>query len=182
MLFIKIILISLFAYSDNSPAIINSSSMKHVSFGSKIEKALAASKYKNFKPLDNSVFSRDVQKLFKGAKNNLPMATLSDLNGDKTDDLVTIGKVGKSIKILIFLSKGKTFKIQVFPYEQIAPFNTAFTSKSNLKSYLSDLPKESIINFSKDAFQLETYLGTTRMFYLSKGKFIENKGALKIKF
>lgn len=187
----KLLLLSVLFFSWSSeaklaatPGLINTKKTKSVVFGKEIERIIKKER-PGFSPLKISVFKNEVIGLFKGSKNNIPMAVVGDFNGDKINDLVVLGKNKKNFELLAFLSEKSTFKLVPVAQWTMKNFLKAFYYEKKIVRYLSFVPKSKVKkpkNYKNDLFQIETYLGFTELFFFDGKKFQSNdKGHLELK-
>jgi len=166
----------------NTPKIINSSALRTIDFGERMEKYITTN-HKDLKVLNFNQFSPKVRKHFKTMRRQLPMADVGDYNGDSKKDAIVLGRENNSFKLLAILSDKKGFTTTTIQTWSPKEFKTVFTDKDGIVRYISSLNRKYISNknFNKDVFQLETYMGFTELLYFENGKFKVNKGKVVLK-
>ena len=180
--FIFSVLIPNIAFGVIEPKIINSSSLRTVDFGERMDEHMKKN-HPDFKLLSFNDFSKEVRNHFKKLKRQLPMADLGDFNGDSKKDAVVLGKEKNKFVLLAIMSSKKSFQSQKIKDWTSKDFNEVFKTNRGIVRYISSLDRRYITNpkFNKDVFQLETYMGFTELLYYEGGKFKINKGRIVLK-
>ena len=121
----------------------------------------AVNKWNNkFKPFPLKAYSPTTKKLFQErAKNEVPMAFVSDLDGDKTEDVAILGEDSKKQYLLALINKNNKWKLTVvktWDFANIEKSNTPGEYEQEVGIPFYILPAQS----GERGLQVESYLGT----------------------
>lgn len=119
-----------------------------------------------FKPFAIKAYSPTVKKLFQErAKNEIPMALVSDLNGDKTLDVAILGQDNNKQYLIALINKNNQWKLTVvktwsFVNIEKSTVPGEYVQEVGIPFYL--LPSQN----GENGLQVESYLGSPEVFKL----------------
>jgi hypothetical protein len=129
------------------------------------EALLALKKWNSkFKPFSLSAYTPAVKKLFtERAKNEVPMAFVADLNGDKVEDVAILGQDEKKQYAIVLMNKKNKWSVSVantweFSNVEKSEVPGEYEVEYGVPFYI--LPSQS----EEKGLQVETYLGSSKVY------------------